>query len=149
MKYEPSSTGVLAVIKTGAQEIAESFDEPDDDWGPTLFAFADGELSVMTLEGMPPNVDERADMIRKAFHSIGSKPAVVGCVLSAWTSTIGKPEDRRESLVIQVADRHQHLVQVAQINRWDGRPPTLGIWEKWDSASLFGPMTDAFRDAVS
>lgn len=151
MKHEVYSTSaeVITAMKGGAENVGSHHAEPDDDWAPALFASIGGELVVIGLVGLPPDADERAEVVRQAFFHLGAKPKVVGCVLSTWSYEEDKPDDRREMLIVQAVDSHKHLVQVAQINRWEGRPPTLGAWEKWDGASLLGPMVEVFHDAVS
>lgn len=148
MKHEITSNDIMAAIKSGAQAIGDHHDQPDDDWAPTLFASVQGELAVLELVGLPSDAEERADMIGQALSDLKAKPQVIGCVLSAWTYALEKPEDQRETLIVQAMDTHQHLVEMAQINRWDGRPPTLGTWERWDSKLMIGPLVDVFHAAI-
>lgn len=148
--------------KTAARSRARTFTRPDDDWPMTIITDHPGEppRAFDVPAGMLES-DHAKDMLGVAIAVAArtTKPTKVAMIASAW-AIIGDPgqpppdtppsrhPDRREIVIVVVADAERSEGWIAEIKRTRLRPPALGSFEPGDpgvGGRLIEPLIEALR----
>lgn len=153
-------------IQTIVVEIGNSFTEPEDDWHHVLINESEEGNEIMMLDGrLFQTTDLKKTLVYRFLvpHLRERGAYRYALVNSAWMLT-GSPEElseilqdheyirdnpkRIEAVVIQVVDREQNEMWMAEIKRYKDKPPELGEWNKADKGTLTGLMVDPLIEAL-
>lgn len=152
-------------LKAGAENNAESFDAPDDDWLATAMIRDSARDQVYVLGLIFEGQQEKEAMVEGIRRFIREKRAdACAVILSAWIATLSKEQAdeierrggdyprasksplREERLVIIGRERGGvNRCEFARILRNEDAPPTLGEWEGFEDAGqgLFADLLEA------
>lgn len=159
------STAVIA-----ANMPKELFTEPDDDWAP--IAFVEGEETVTFPMGEFMGDDRAKDILAHLLlpglikHS---KAKTLVMIMSIWQSETSVKSLAKGGTYIppsQCDDRTEHVMiseytaegvkrqAFAQIQRHEGKPPTLGEWQQMNEATGYSgrfvePLIKALKEVAS
>jgi hypothetical protein len=174
--YNPLEA-VFSAALTGVVGTEEDFSEPDDDWLPIMLLIDDHRgLSVAAIDGQFMADDEAKEMLAQSVipRLVKEVDAVaVAFVSSTWMSrgprlpgasvpAVVEPEtgevrprrpsedpNRIEAVVVVACSLKGEITAVAEIQRTDDAPPTLGEWETNRSSKRSpGRFTNAIYEAL-
>lgn len=144
---------LMALLKEGAETIQRTFKDPDDDWVPVLMVRTGDKINVCLLE-ITDDKEVASYTIMQVIRQCEADEAAL--IASSWfvrrdkVDSLDKPvrlqPDRKEALVISHVTKDMTHVVTADINRHDGKPPTLGEWsEQVSGLDVDGLFVDAMR----
>ena len=122
------------------RKIGETFTKPDDDWMPTLLLETETGPKIIGVPFTGPDDKELFALILPELLRY-SRATSMAFIVSAWVLAksrpaaeviiareggISKHTERREIVMVNLADDREGETWVAQISREDGGPPTLG-----------------------
>lgn len=167
MTFEQFRDHVLLVIR----KVGRTFDEPDDDWVPVVFAYNPAVSKIETISptemlDTPRGKDFFADIALPVMLT-GSGALYAAFLSSAWTVSlenlpvvearalaeqlsrtgVSNHPDRREILMVQVATAERCENWHAQIVRRTDGPPQLGDWHRQEGQSE-GRFANAVQRAL-
>jgi hypothetical protein len=131
-----------------------------DDWPMTIIVdHHDGK--PFTLDA-PPYMSDAVAFRRAFAAAVGqaarmTKPTKIAFISSSWQVEYGKDDptpklppsrhpNRKEAVIVVVADAEIEAAFTAPIQRRKYGPPLLGEWRETNEVS--GPMMDPWRDAL-
>lgn len=118
---------MLESAKRGAELVARSFTQPDDDWLPVCIA--QGEDGQYHLRDMEIGDDKILSAARMAAWCYMMNATQVCFVSSAWATDM---EGCSEVVVICHVSQDDVACVMATITRDGTNPPTLGEWVPMD-----------------
>lgn len=159
MGFLAASESLLDTAKRGARYVGNKFQCADDDWAPVLLVrTGSGQVLPGLLSG-PAGHEAMAEGVRRLLIGYGAVEAAL--VMSAWVvrasdgvdlaevTSVAEHPARRECLVIDHADQSRARREMADIQRFDSRPPTLGSFSGTEGFALRSLMIDALRQGVT
>lgn len=152
---------LIDIMKQGAREISEHFEEADADWQPVMFAqLPDREIQIVGFDPSFLYSDASKDLMSDliAAYILKERLEAVGLILSAWVLEGEEakesqdkqipPRDhpkRKEQLLISATDADGIEYFHAPIIRDGKKPPRLGAWITEERASY---MTGRFVEPI-
>lgn len=148
--------------KANARRRARTFTRPDDDWPMTVLADFPGEpVTVFDLPDWIANSHSAKAALGQALAAGAqlTKPTKVAMIASAWVIVrpVDEPlpdrppsehADRREIVIVVVADAERSEGWVAEIKRSGTRPPTLGPFESGGDPGVGGQLIEPLIEAL-
>lgn len=160
MKQQEITTDkLLDIARKGAKKIGDDFTDPDDDWMPMLFVKTPKGGVVMPL----PLEDKNATALALEIALKRAKATAVVMLTPAWTVQLDESElsddtpapsehpNRRECVFLTFVDKDRAGMEIAFIERPDGKPPILGDFEDRTGDfpdDLSGRFIDAMRRGI-
>ena len=145
---------LVAVMKDGAEEIRKSFTNPNDDWVPVVM-IQTGKAIIPVILEISDDKEATGRGLETLLRNTGADQAVL--VSSSWFVVrdssgvadclpVRDQPDRREVLVLTHVTRDSMEMMMAEIERHESSPPTLGSWsEPMDGLAVSGIFADAMR----
>ena len=159
MGFLAASESLLDTAKRGARYVGNKFQCADDDWAPVLLVRnGSGDVLPGLLSG-PADHEAMAEGVRRLLISSGAVEAAL--VMSAWVvrasdgveldevTCVADHPARRECLVIDHADQSRARREMADIQRFDSRPPRLGRFTGTEGFAVRSLMIDALRQGIT
>lgn len=162
-------------MRSAAEGVGESFEDPDDDWSPVLVVVSDTEVSMISFE--IPDEGAKKDLFGHVIPDAVKRvlPETQRCafVVSAWTLDTGEDEakaqehkdwlqnrrpgeqirdhpDHVETLMLYAMDRDgDSEFWLARIQRDGEHPPTLEEWTPIEVGRMEGRVTKMLKRILS
>src|SRR4051794_38231242 len=143
---------VIALSKDAIEQIGSVFEEPDEDWLPTMVVltaedklglvgidpeFLSNQLTKQVLaEQIIPSVLREQHAVAASF--ISSAWMAQGDAMGMMKLRPAQHPDRQECVMLTVATAFEARSMTALIIRHEDKPPTLGEWSEFpDPEGLF------------
>ena len=144
---------LLTIASEGAERVGEGFDDPDDDWAPmAMVSRADGTLLAVGIDPRFMANDGRKDMLaEEMLPAILREQEATAIVLltSTWYVDQSRRDaaehgfrrpsqdpNRKEAVTLMGLSLTEQALWMADIERHEDAPPTLGEWRKLPDKSV-------------